>query len=95
MVVVVVVVVVAVGVAVGVAVAVGVGVAVAVREDDVMAAPALALPETPWDLTAELARLEAELDALRAELLRCQDALTPRARSRYLADRERRGGPAP
>ena len=42
------------------------------------------------DLGAELVRLESENDALRDELLKAQDAMTPRQRAKYLAERERR-----
>ena len=47
------------------------------------------------DLGAELVRLERECDELRGELLKAQDAMTPRQRAKYLAERERRGGPSP
>lgn len=46
-------------------------------------------------LTFRIEELEREGDALRDELLRVLDRLTPKARARYVTDRERRGGPSP
>ena len=46
-------------------------------------------------LTARVATLEREIDAVRNELLHAVDALTPARRKRYDQERDERGGPLP